>query len=46
MFKLACVVQAVSWGTVGRERKLAGELPIDVIAESVWKVRPQKVIVL
>ncbi|SVE57549.1 uncharacterized protein METZ01_LOCUS510403, partial [marine metagenome] len=32
MLKHARVVQAGLWGTVGQERRLAGELPTDVIA--------------
>ena len=36
----------VLWGTVRRERRIAGKLTIDGIVEEFWKVLPQKVIVL
>ena len=46
MYKPARIVQVGLWGTVRRERRIAGKLTIDGIAEEFWKVLPQKVIVL
>ncbi len=46
MSKPVRVVQTGLRGTARREHRIAGKLPIDVIAEEFWKVLPQKVIVL